>query len=208
MQAEQAGPPPPFLPLYSKEAPNILGNFRGIQKWTKTRPFQLAHNHYPISEHHVPEMANTLVGGTLHSQLKSPMFNPWCWHRQCIVLCLGGGARIGVSARLNFVIVLSSSGGGGGATPPPPYYIHPCGTLSFRRSGLMVHHLEDTCTVCAAGHTPVQSGSQTRGRIIVPFHGSISPVRRDAGWDCSYGMCEPLFNILTCIVELPCSVVL
>ena len=43
----------------------------------------------------------------------------------CVVHCLvscGGGARIGISARLNFAIVISSSRGGG----TPPHYIHSC----------------------------------------------------------------------------------
>ena len=44
----------------------------------------------------------------------------------CLVSC-GGGVHIGVSARLNFVMIISSPGGGGGGLPPPPtHYIHPC----------------------------------------------------------------------------------
>ena len=57
---------------------SILGFFRRFQQWTKTRTFQLAPNHCPISEHHFPEMATTLVGGTQHPQLESPEFNSWC----------------------------------------------------------------------------------------------------------------------------------
>ena len=54
--------------------------FRRIQKWTKTR-FQLAQNQFPISEHHLPEMATLQVGGTLHLQLESRRCKSWCWQK-------------------------------------------------------------------------------------------------------------------------------
>ena len=53
---------------------NILGIFGRIQKRTKTCTFRLAQNQFPIPEHHLPEMATHLVGGTLHLQLESPRF--------------------------------------------------------------------------------------------------------------------------------------